>query len=158
MKLSENFTLQELIKSATANRNDIDNYPSDPIAITKLELLAKNLLQPIRDHFGRTRVNSGFRCFDLECSLYQKRVNSIYTSYGEGGVLDWFRTKSHPKGEAADIEIDGIDNQDLFNWIRDNLEYDQLFLEYYIPGDPSSGWVHVSYSGTENRMESGRIK
>ena len=62
----------------------------------------------------------------------------------------------HTKGEAADIEIPGLDNLELYYWIAENLDFDQLILEYY-SGEPSSGWVHVSYVGSENRGQTLRI-
>jgi hypothetical protein len=52
---------------------------------------------------------------------------------------------------AADIECPAISNMELAEWIRDNLEFDQLILEFYTPSDPASGWVHVSYNKEENR-------
>jgi zinc D-Ala-D-Ala carboxypeptidase len=55
------------------------------------------------------------------------------------------KTSDHCKGQAADIEIPGIANADLAVWIMDNLTYTQLILEFYTPGVPDSGWVHVSY-------------
>ena len=52
----------------------------------------------------------------------------------------------HAKGEAADFEINGVSNHDLAKWVYNNLDYDQLILEYFDPkGDPNSGWVHCSY-------------
>ena len=64
----------------------------------------------------------------------------------------WFNSKSHPKGEAADIKIKGIDTKDIYEYILKNLEYDQVFLEKYKGKD--TGWVHVSY---RNRKQSGLI-
>jgi hypothetical protein len=52
----------------------------------------------------------------------------------------------HCKGEAADLEIFGVANNELADWIKENLMFDQLILEYYTPGEPNSGWVHVSYT------------
>ena len=65
-------------------------------------------------------------------------------------------TKSqHCKGEAADLEIFGVANNELADWIKENLMFDQLILEYYTPGEPNSGWVHVSYTKeiNSNRKE-----
>jgi uncharacterized protein YcbK (DUF882 family) len=62
----------------------------------------------------------------------------------------------HTKGQAADIESPGLDNLELYYWIAENLDFDQLILEYY-SGEPSSGWVHVSYVGSENRGQTLRI-
>jgi len=126
MKLSENFTLSEMTKSQTAIRKNIDNTPTDE-HIENLKHLAETLLQPIRDHFGKpVTVSSGYRSVDL-CEAIGSSSRS-----------------QHAKGEAADFEIGGIDNKELGLWIRDNIEYDQLILEFYNDGDPNSGWIHCS--------------
>ncbi len=127
MQLTANFSLHELTKSDTALRLNLDNTPG-PVETEYLKLLAENVLQPIRDHFQKgVKVNSGFR--------------SIETNQATGGS----RTSDHCKGQAADIEIPGVANADLAQWIMDNLDYTQLILEFYTPGIPDSGWVHVSY-------------
>ena len=126
MNLSRNFSLQELIKSDTAIRKGIDNNPNAD-QIEKLKLLCENILQPVRDHFGRVKVTSGFRSPEL-CHAIGSSVNS-----------------QHSKAEAADFECVGVDNAELFDWIKDNLEADQLILEFYTPGEPNSGWIHCSW-------------
>jgi len=126
MKLSENFTLSEMTKSQTAIRKNIDNTPTDE-HVENLKHLAETLLQPIRDHFGKpVTVSSGYRSVDL-CEAIGSSSRS-----------------QHAKGEAADFEIGGIDNKELGLWIQDNIEYDQLILEFYNDGDPNSGWIHCS--------------
>ena len=127
MKLSRNFTLQELIKSDTAVRKGIDNNPNAD-QIEKLKELCEKILQPVRDHFGRVKVTSGFRS-PLLCEAIGSSANS-----------------QHAKAEAADFEVIGTDNADLVDWIHKNLEWDQLILEYYTSGEPNSGWVHCSIS------------
>ena len=132
MYLSPNFTLWELTRSRTAERLGIDNRPS-PMVITNLTLLCTNVLQPIRDYYNLpVTVNSGFRCKKLN-----RRIGGSTRS-------------QHVKGQAADIEIKGVDNYDLALYIRDNLDFDQLIFEFYQPGDPNSGWIHVSYSSPES--------
>ena len=128
MNLSANFTLKELTKSETATRLGIDNTPNDE-ALENLKLLCEKVLQPVRDHFGKSvTVNSGYRSPESNAAV--------------GGS----RTSDHCKGQACDLEIDGIPNPELAQWIMDNLEYTQLILEFYTPGgDPNAGWVHVSY-------------
>ena len=126
MNLSRNFSLQELIKSDTAIRKGIDNNPNAD-QIEKLKALCENILQPVRDHFGRVKVTSGFRSVEL-CTAIGSSANS-----------------QHAKAEAADFEVMGTDNAELFDWIKDNLEPDQLILEFYTPGEPNSGWIHCSY-------------
>ena len=124
MNLSRNFTLQELIKSDTAIRLDINNNPNSG-QIEKLKALCENILQPVRDHFGRVKVTSGFRSEQL-CLKIGSSINS-----------------QHAKAEAADFECMGTDNAELADWIHQNLEYDQLILEFYTPGEPNSGWILV---------------
>lgn len=127
MKLTENFTLSELTKSETALRHGLENTPGEA-ELANLQALAENVLQRVRDHFGRgVKVNSGFR---------HPTVNAAV-----GGS----KTSDHCRGQAADIEIPGVANGDLAEWIKNNLKFTQLILEFYTPGVPDSGWVHVSY-------------
>jgi len=126
MKLSENFTMAEFIKSDTANRLGIDNTPEGE-HLENAKALFENVVQKVRDHFGPTVINSGYRCPELNEAVRGSK------------------TSQHCHGEAADIEVPGVANGDLAQWIVDNLEFDQVILEFYTPGQPSSGWVHVSY-------------
>lgn len=126
-QLSPNFSLHELTKSETALRLDIDNTPGEA-ETENLRLLCEKVLQPVRDHYGKgVKVNSGFR--------------SSATNQATGGS----KSSDHVKGQAADIEIPGVANAELAQWIMDNLDYTQLILEFYTQGIPDSGWVHVSY-------------
>ena len=134
MNLSRNFTLQELIKSDTAIRLDINNNPNSG-QIEKLKALCENILQPVRDHFGRAKVTSGFRSEQL-CIKIGSAVNS-----------------QHAKAEAVDFEVMGTDNAELADWINQNLDYDQLILEFYTPGEPNSGWIHCSYTPDQPRKQ-----
>ena len=111
MNLSRNFTLSELIKSDTAIRKGINNNPNAE-QIEKLKALCENILQPVRDHFGRVKITSGFRSVEL-CMAIGSSANS-----------------QHAKAEAADFECVGVDNAELADWIKDNLPYDQLIVEY----------------------------
>ena len=136
MKLSDNFTLAEFTKSQTALRLDIDNTPEEEHLEAAMALFGA-VVQPVRDHFGPTTINSGYRGTDLN-----KAVGGSSKS-------------QHCKGEAVDIECPGVANYDIAKWIEDNLEYDQLILEFYTPGIPDSGWVHVSYKADgSNRKQS----
>ena len=128
MNLSANFSLHELTKSEAALRHDMDNTPP-PQALANLQALATAVLQPVRDHFARgVKVNSGYRSPDVNAKV--------------GGS----RTSDHCQGMAADIEIPGVANHELAEWIQGNLPYTQLILEFYTRGVPDSGWVHVSYN------------
>jgi hypothetical protein len=127
VNLSPNFSLHELTKSETALRLGLDNTPGEA-EIAALKLLAEKVLQPVRDHFGKgVKVNSGYR------------------SPESNAAVKGSKTSDHCFGRAADIEIPGVANADLAQWIMDNLQYTQLILEFYTPGIPDSGWVHVSY-------------
>jgi len=127
MNLSANFTLKELTKSDTATRLGLDNTPDDE-ALENLKTLCEKVLQPVREHFGKS-----------------VSVNSAYRSPESNAAVGGSKTSDHCKGMAADIEIVGVANADLAQWIMDNLDYTQLILEFYTPGIPDSGWVHVSY-------------
>ena len=135
MKLSENFNLLELTKSQTAERKGIDNTPS-PTHQENLKSLCRHVLQPIRDHFGRVvSVSSGYRSEALCLAIGSKT------------------TSQHAKVQAADFEIYGLSNQELANYIKENLDYDQLILEYWTPESPNNGWIHCSYNSEGNRKE-----
>jgi|TARA_Y100000114_G_scaffold33685_1_gene29081 hypothetical protein len=132
MNLTRNFTLSELIKSDTAIRKGINNNPNAE-QIEKLKALCENILQPIRDHFGRVKITSGFRSVEL-CEAIGSSARS-----------------QHAKAEAADFECIGVDNAELADWIHQNLPYDQLICEFYTPGEPNSGWIHCSYVSDQPR-------
>ena len=127
IRVAQNFTLPELVKSSTAERLGISNMPDSAQTLVNLVNVANHILQPVRDQFGPIRVNRGYRGLPLN-----KAVGASKTS-------------QHCKGEAADFESSRIGNYKLACWCRDNLEFDQLILEFYTQGEPSSGWVHCSY-------------
>jgi len=136
MKLSGHFSLAELTKSQTATRKSIDNQPTLD-HIENLTELCTHVLEPTRRNFGKPMViTSGYRSEEL-CEAIGSSKNS-----------------QHAKGEAADFEMFGVDNKELAKYIKNNLVFDQLILEFYNPDDPSSGWVHCSYSKEENRKQS----
>ena len=128
-QLSQNFWLNEFIRSQTANRLGIDNYPPEPV-VYNLMYLCKNILQPLRDQFGPIYISSGFRSKELN-----KQIG--------GSPLS-----QHCQGEAADIDS-AKRNKDYFNFIRDNLPFDQLIWEFGT--DQLPAWVHVSSSKHERR-------
>jgi len=138
MRLSPHFTLEEMVKSQTALRMGLDNSPG-PDQLEALVSLCEFALEPIRNHYERpVIVSSGFRALAVNKAIGSKDKSQ------------------HTKGQAADIESPGLDNLELYYWIAENLDFDQLILEYY-SGEPSSGWVHVSYVGSENRGQTLRI-
>jgi len=127
VKLSENFSLEELIRSSTAKRMGIDNIPNDE-HLKNLQVVVDEIAQPLRDHFGKpVRINSGYRSPALNDAI--------------GGS----KKSQHSKGEAIDLEIDGVSNMEVAGWITENCDYDQVILEFYNPAEgPNSGWVHAS--------------
>lgn len=128
MRLSKNFSLSELTKSQTALRMGINNEPT-PGDLYNLHLLCDNILQPLREHYGRpVTISSGYRSEDLCVAIGSSRKSQ------------------HAKGQAADFEVMGMDNKEVAEWIRDVLDFDQLILEFYEDGEPNSGWVHCSYA------------
>ena len=110
MKLTENFSLNELTKSQTAERKGIDNTPGTEHQ-ENLKSLCEMILQPIRDHFGQVvSVSSGYRSPEL-CVAIGSSTQS-----------------QHAKGQASDFEIFGISNKELADYIDQTLDYDQLIL------------------------------
>ena len=135
MQLSKNFSLSEMTKSTTAETKGIENTPSDAHK-ENMKLLCDKVLQPVRDHFAKgVRVTSGYRSPEL--------CEAIGSS----------KTSQHAQGQAADFEITGIDNKELTEWIIDNLDFDQIILEFYKDGDPNSGWVHCSYKNKDDNRK-----
>ena len=125
MKLSKNFSLNELTKSQTAIRMGIDNT-SNTEQLVNLVVLVQQVLQPCREQFGSISINSGLRVLELNQAI---------------GSSD---KSQHINGEAADFEAYLISNRRLAEWIEEKLDFDQLILEYPGP-DPRDGWVHCSY-------------
>ena len=128
MNLSKNLTLAEVTKSTTAKRLGIDNTPDDWVT-ENLRQTAINIFQPLRDSFGcPIYVSSGYRSADLNTAI--------------GGS----RRSQHVEGRALDLDADvygGCTNAQIFNWIKENLEFDQLIWEF--GDDDNPDWVHVSY-------------
>ena len=130
MQLSKNLSLTEMISSESAKRKGISNQPTEE-HINNMKLLAEKVFQPIRDHFGvPINISSGYRSKELNKAI--------------GGS----QTSQHSKGQAMDIDMDGsgISNKQIFDWIKSNLEFDQLIWEFGTKANPD--WVHVSYSPT----------
>jgi len=128
MQLSKNLSLSEMIRSESAKRNGINNMPTDEHT-ANMKKLAMNIFQPIREHFNTPiRISSGYRSSALNASI-------------KGAS----KTSQHSTGEAIDIDMDGtsITNLEVFNWIKNNLIFDQLIYEF--GNDKNPDWVHVSY-------------
>lgn len=127
MKLSKNFNLNEFTKSATATARGIDNTPQG-VHLENLKYVVEKICQPARDYFGKpVKINSGYRSPALNTAV--------------GGS----KTSQHCNGEAVDMEIEGLPNKTLADWIAENCEFDQVILEFYNPAEgANSGWVHAS--------------
>lgn len=131
MQLSKDFWLSEFTRSDNAKRLGISNMPTED-HIDNLKLLCENILQPIRDHFDcPIFLSSGYRSKALNAKLKGTATNS-----------------QHSTGEAVDIDMDGneVTNAEIFNYIKDNLPFDQLIWEFGTDKNP--GWVHVSYESS----------
>lgn len=134
LKISNNVSYQEAIKSNTAIKNGIDNRPNEE-QLSEMKLIANKIFQPIREHFGVSiAISSFFRSVELN-----KKIGGSSRS-------------QHCKGQAMDLDADvygQITNAQIFNFIKDNLVFDQLIWEFGTDENPN--WVHVSYKITENR-------
>lgn len=132
MKISEHLSLAEVTRSETAKRRGISNMPTEE-HLNNFKLLAEKVFEPVRNHFGvPIHISSGYRSKELNTAI--------------GGSL----TSQHCSGEAIDIDMDGsgdgVSNADVFNYIKDNLAFDQLIWEF--GNDSNPDWVHVSYEST----------
>ncbi len=139
MMLSTHFSLSELTKSETATRKGIDNTPNGT-EIENLIILCNEILEPVREHYGVPFVpNSGYRGLDLNRAI---------------GSSD---KSQHVTGNAVDFEVPGFDNKEVALWVMENCDFDQLILEFYKEGEPTSGWVHCSYDASKTHRKSARI-
>jgi hypothetical protein len=137
MKISQHLSLSEITRSETAKRRGISNTPT-PEHLENFKLLADNVFEKIRAHFGvPIHISSGYRSKELN--------NAI------GGS----QTSQHSKGQAIDIDMDGsssgVSNADIYNYIKDKLDFDQLIWEFGTEKNPD--WVHVSYNQGKNRKQ-----
>ena len=132
MKLSEHLDLSEVTRSESAKRKGISNMPTEA-HIANFKLLAEKIFEPIRTHFRcPIIISSGYRSKELNAAI--------------GGSL----TSQHCQGEAIDIDMDGtpngVTNRMVFDYIKDNLDFDQLIYEFGDSNNPD--WVHVSYESS----------
>lgn len=132
MKLSEHLDLSEVTRSDMAKRKGIKNIPTQE-HFENFKKLAENIFEPIRKHFGvPIMISSGYRSKELNTAI--------------GGSL----TSQHCTGEAIDIDMDGtskgVTNKMVFEFIKSNLNFDQLIWEYGNREAPD--WVHVSFEST----------
>ena len=132
MQISKHLSLAEVSRSETAKRKGINNTPSGE-HLENFKKLAENIFEPIREHFAvPIHISSGYRSKELNASI--------------GGAS----SSQHCQGEAVDIDMDGspsgVSNADVFKYIKDHLNFDQLIWEFGTDKNPD--WVHVSYEST----------
>ena len=123
MRLSKNFTLSEITKSNTAKRLGIDNAPNQE-HLNNMQILIRDLIQPLRDALGPIRITSGYRNPTLNRAI--------------GGS-----TKSqHCKGQAVDIQFwkkGEMCNKEIYDWVlKEGIEFDQMINEF------DFAWIHIS--------------
>jgi len=130
MQLSKHLVLAEVTRSESAKRKGISNMPT-PEHIENFKLIAEKVFEPIREHFKvPILISSGYRSKELNAAI--------------GGSL----TSQHCSGEALDLDMDGtsVTNKQIFDFIKNNLVFDQLIWEFGTKDNPD--WVHVSYEST----------
>ena len=141
MKLSKNLWLSEVTKSNTAIRRGIDNSP-DNLHIANLKYLAEKVFQPVREHFG--------------CPIF---VSSGYRSEALNEAIGGSKKSFHSWGMALDLDMDGksqnVSNADIFNFIKDNLEYTELIWEFRTTDKPD--WVHVAIAKGREQEKNAKI-
>ena len=136
MQLSKHFTLEEMTRSMVASRKGIDNTPGAG-EIKNLGNLCYEVLEPVRAHFDKPiSVSSGYRSEALCEAIGSKK------------------TSQHAQGCAADFEINSVPNIKTAYWLQNNVDFDQLIMEFFDKDDPAGGWVHISYhESNSNRKQ-----
>jgi len=132
MQLSKNFSLQEMVFSPTAIKKGIANKPTEQ-HIKNMQVLAEKVLEPIREH--------------MDCIV---NISSGYRAHGLNAIIGGSATSQHCFGQAADIQVRGR-NHEIYKFIKDNLQFDQIIWEFGTDDEPS--WVHVSYVEGKNRKQ-----
>jgi hypothetical protein len=131
MQLSAHFSLAEFIRSESAKRHGVSNQPT-PEHLENIKILCERVLEPIRMKFGPINLSSGYR-------------SKVLNHYISGSLKS-----QHCEGKAADLDMDGmgsVTNKEIFEYIKNNLEFDQLINEF------NYSWVHVSYNLGKNRKQ-----
>jgi hypothetical protein len=137
MQLTAHFNLAEFTRSESAKRHGVSNQPT-PEHLENIKVLCEKVLEPIRAHFGHPiNISSGYR---------SKTLNHYI-----GGSLK----SQHVEGKAVDLDLDNTGysttNKMLFDYVKDNLEYDQIIYEF--GNDKNPDWVHISYNKNNNRKQ-----
>lgn len=133
MQISKHLTLEECTRSSTADKLGIVNNNPNLSVIENMKLLAENVFEPIREHF--------------KTPIY---VSSVYRGLVLNQAIKGSITSQHCSGQAMDIDMDSKGkptNKEIFEFIKNNLEFDQLINEF------DYSWIHVSYSNIKNRKQ-----
>ena len=136
-RLSRHFTLAELTKTTSR----LSNTPNSPIIISNLMAVCASILEPVRDHFKNSII-----------------VHSGYRSPSVNSAVGGSKTSQHCRGEAADFHVTGYSVYEVAMWISENMDFDQLILENFVPNIKTSGWVHCSYSKRNRNQELTKFK
>ena len=135
MDLSKHFKLEEFEKSMTATRKGIKNKAGAG-EIKSLGDLCYEVLEPLRAHFDKpVTITSGYRSEALCEAIGSKK------------------TSQHAKGQAVDLEIFGVPNIKTAYWLQNNVDFDQLIMEFFDPEDPTGGWIHISYHESDSNRK-----
>lgn len=141
-KISEHISYEEATASGTAEKNGIDNTPSAEV-IVAMKNIATKIFDRLRDNFAcRIAVTSFFRCAEVNAIL-EKNPDIVAS-----------KKSQHMAGEAMDISgsvFGGVTNRQIFDWIRENLEFDQLIWED-VEGDQEPEWIHVSLKSVKSKV------
>ena len=131
-KISQHISYKEATLSQTATRKDIDNTPSEEI-LERMRAVAENIFEPLRAHVGGPI-----------------KINSFYRSIMLNTAIGGSKSSQHTRGEAIDLDdtLGCLSNKDMFTFIKDELDFDQLIWEF--GDDENPAWVHVSYVSPEN--------
>jgi hypothetical protein len=136
-RLSPRFTLAEL----TITNSKLINKPNSPVLIANLQAVCINILEPVRKHFNKAVI-----------------IHSGYRSPAVNSAIGGSKTSQHCRGEAADFHVAQYSVYEVALWISENLDFDQLILENFVPNIESSGWVHCSYSKRDRNQELTKFK
>jgi len=131
-RISKHISYKEATFSHTATRKSIDNTPNEEV-LCRMKAVAENIFEPLREHVGGPiKINSFYRSINLNVAI--------------GGA----KSSQHTRGEAMDIDdtFGHMSNKDMFEFIKDELDFDQLIWEFGDDNNPD--WLHVSYVSNEN--------
>lgn len=131
-RFSPHFTLAELTRTDSALCNTTDS----PVVIGNLQAVCENILEPVHERFDKAVV-----------------IHSGYRSPAVNTAIGGSKTSQHCRGEAADFHVEGFSVYEVAEWISENLDFDQLILENFVPHIRTSGWVHCSYSKRNRGQE-----